>query len=367
MIIFRHFSKEVFLTLLTTILVLLIILISNVFVHYFNDAAEGRITVTVVMQIMVLQIPLFLGYLMPMGFFLALLLVLGRMTAQNEMVVLLVSGFSRLKLCMMVMSLATLMLLLVAWLILWVDPNIRWYRAKILADAVAQATLAKVTPGDFQSFGRGQKKRTFYAGKKTGHALSDIFIAQPGKQVASSDLLPWNIVLARASIEGVRKSRRFILLKDGMRYSGVPDTLKTDLTQFQEYGIYLSLPKINVDHRIDVLSVKQLWNMSETSKEAAAQLQWRLSVPLSVWMLALVAVALIRVHARHGKVTQILPGIAIYIVYIQLLFMGRSWIESGALNPKVGLWWIHMSIFLFAVIVLFFKSSCKRFLYFRHK
>src|SRR3990167_802916 len=107
-IIFRYFSKEVLATLLATTLILLIIFITNQFVHYLSDAADGKITTQAVMKVMSLQVPLLLGYLLPLSLFLGLLLTLGRLYVDHEMVVLSSCGVSRAQVIVMVMWLATI-------------------------------------------------------------------------------------------------------------------------------------------------------------------------------------------------------------------------------------------------------------------
>jgi len=54
-----------------------------------------------------------------------------------------------------------------------------------------------------------------------------------------------------------------------------------------------------------------------------------------------IAVPLSRVNSRQGRFAQLLPGVIIYIIYIDLLFVSRSWVEHGILSPVLGLWWVH--------------------------
>ena len=181
MIIFRYLCKEILGTLLATTLFLLIIFITNQFVHYLNDAAAGKITVKVVMEIMSLQVPLLLGYLIPLGLFLGGLLALGRMTVDHELVVLGACGVSRIKIVKMIMALALAVTIIVAWLMLWVEPRMQWYQGKILTDAVMQSSLTKIIPGRFQTLSdNGRFLEVFYARGVNKHQqqMTHVFLAK---------------------------------------------------------------------------------------------------------------------------------------------------------------------------------------------
>ena len=88
MIIFRYLCRELFSHLLAITVVLLMILITNQFVHYLKGAASGEITMTAVIQMVSLQVPLLLGYLLPLALYLSILIAYGRLHVDHEMVVL---------------------------------------------------------------------------------------------------------------------------------------------------------------------------------------------------------------------------------------------------------------------------------------
>src|SRR3989339_1603867 len=103
MLIFRYISKEIYSGMLATTLVLLLIFMLNQLVHYLNQAATGEITTRALFQIMSLQVPLLLGYLLPLGLYIGIFIALGRMYADQEMTVLASCGFSSTRLLSMVM------------------------------------------------------------------------------------------------------------------------------------------------------------------------------------------------------------------------------------------------------------------------
>ncbi len=359
MIIFRYLCKEVVATLLATTLILLIIFITNQFVHYLNDAADGKITVQAVMEIMSLQVPLLLGYLLPLSLFLGLLLTLGRLYVDHEMVVLSACGMSRAQWVTMIMLLSFVVMGAVAWLMLSVEPKMQWYRAKILTAVATNASLEKIMPGRFQPLGSDGK--VFYAAHVDSHhrGMSDVFFAQPQKVPSGPER--WDLVSADYAGElKTKDDGYFILFKKGFRYVGTPGQLKFDVTQFDQYGVRLNTPTFDIANRVEAMPTRKLWYLQAHDPKAAAEFQWRISMPISVMIFALLAVPLSQVSPRKGKFAQVLPAVLIYIVYANLMFMGRAWIEKGVISPSLGLWWIHGSLFLLAVILLFGQSRWRR-------
>lgn len=359
MIIFRYLCKEILGTLLATTLLLLIIFITNQFVHYLNDAAAGKITVKAVMEVMLLQVPLLLGYLIPLSLFLGGLLALGRMTVDHELVVLEACGVSRVKIVKMIMALALVVAIIVAWLMLWVEPKMQWYQGKILTDAVEKSSLTKIIPGRFQTLrDSGRFFEVFYAGGIDKHQqrMTNVFLAKidPNKGSKAS----FDLILADEAGEFDKAGvGRFILFKNGFRYVGTPGKLNYDIVKFNDYGIRLASPPNNIDERIEAMPTTKLWKLPKKNLKAAAELQWRIAMPLSVLVFALLLVPLSEANPRKGKFSQILPAILIYIIYANLMFLGRAWVVKGVINSIIGLWWIHTLLALVGIIFLFFQSQ----------
>ncbi len=358
-IIFRYLSKEILSTVLATILILLIIFITNQFVHYLNDAADGKITVQAVMEVMLLQVPLLLGYLLPLSLLLGILLTLGRFYVDHEMVVLSACGFSRTQLVTMVITLSVFVMGVVAWLILSVEPKMQLYRARILTEAVMKASIEKILPGRFQPLGSGG--RVFYAADVSEHrqSMNQVFLAQ--NQAPANTPERWDLVSAdQAKDFNIENEGNFILFNKGFRYVGTPGQLKYDVIQFKQYGIRLKTPVTDIASRIEAMPTNKLWLIRKSDPKAAAELQWRIAMPISVIIFALLAVPLSQVNPRKGRFAQILPAILIYIGYANLLFIGRTWIERKVVSQGVGMWWIHLSLLLVVLVFYMGQSSWRR-------
>jgi lipopolysaccharide export system permease protein len=77
-----------------------------------------------------------------------------------------------------------------------------------------------------------------------------------------------------------------------------------------------------------------------------AELQWRLSLPLLVFIVTLMAVPLSRVNPRQGRFLKLLPAILLYMAYLTILIAARGALDKGKIPHALGLWWVH-GLFLF--------------------
>ena len=79
------------------------------------------------------------------------------------------------------------------------------------------------------------------------------------------------------------------------------------------------------------------FDLSQSSDpEDRAELQWRISTPLSALLLTLLAIPLSRSRPRQGRYARMLLALAIYAVYFNLLDVSRTWVEQGT---AAYIWW----------------------------
>lgn len=340
MIVTRYLNKEVMTTMLATTCVLLAIFICNQFVRYLGDAAIGRVTAEAVIQLMLIQVPLLAGFMLPLGYFIAVLLSYGRLHADSEMTVLFSCGVSRLKLLGITLVGASMVAVLVAVLMIWVEPEMAWYRDHILARAAAASPIDKMAPGRFHLVG---KRWVFFVGElsRDHDAMQQVFVAE--LPTMSEQKNTNNTVLFADSARQVQDAlgNRYIEFQNGKRYIGSPGQADTQVVSFAKYGVRIPEQKVHMSKLEEFTSTRELWREQSTNRLAAAELQWRLSMPLSVFILALFALPLSCVRPRQGRFARFLPAIIVYTVYIDGMFVSQSWVKKGIVNSTLGMWWVH--------------------------
>ncbi len=363
MIILRYLVKEVYGTLLASTIVLLLLLISNQFVHYLTQAAAGVMPLRTVMQIVSLQMPLLLPLLLPLGLYIGILVAYGRLYSDREMIVLWSCGLSKAQLIGMTLMFSAVVCLLVAVLTMWLQPEVESYKRQILIDAAASSPLERISPDQFVPLRAG--KLVFYAqGLSRDHKnLQDVFVAQRADKTLQSGGSAWDIVIADEGhqvVDALTRDR-FLVLEDGYRYMGMPGESDFSTVQYKTYGVRIQRDAIPADNRVETLPTLQLWQQRHGHHQLQAELQWRIALPLSTLILALLAVSLSRVDARQGRYAQLVPAFLLYILYVDLLFVSRAWLHKGQVSSGIGIWWVHVLMLLIACLLLWRFVGWRRF------
>jgi len=116
--------------------------------------------------------------------------------------------------------------------------------------------------------------------------------------------------------------------------------------------------------------------MRSADPEHIAEFQWRLGIPLSTIILAILAVPLSRSQPRAGRYGRLAIGLLVFIIYLNMLSAAKAWIEQSTylnmlsaakawieqstISPALGLWWVHATMFLFAMVLLAVQNGYHR-------
>lgn len=355
MIVFRYLSREVLTTLSAVSVVLLIIIMSGRFIKYLGQAAQGVLDPGVLFVIMGYRIPGFLQLILPLGLFLGFLLAYGRLYLDSEMTVLTVTGMSQQRLLLYSLGPATLIALLVAWLSLSVAPQGVARVAQILHAQSALTELDTLIPGRFQAMRDGSRATYVQALTDNRTGLRGVFMsekrfAQDGRSAQGITIL----VAASGHQELREDGSRYLILKDGYRYDGNPGEAGYRAIQYDAYGVLLPKPVISADAG-DRESIPTLELIGRHESPLQAELQWRLSIPLLVFIVTLLAVPLSRANPRQGRFLKLLPAILLYMAYLSLLIAARGALDKGRLSPALGLWWVHGVFLLVGLSLLYWE------------
>lgn len=348
MIVFRYLSREVLLTLSAVSAVLLVIIMSGRFIKYLAQAASGALDPGSLFLIMGFRLPGFLQLILPLGLFLGILLAYGRLYLESEMTVLSATGMSQQRLLGMTMVPATLVALLVAWLSLSLAPQGANQFQLLLNKQDALTEFDTLVPGRFQALSDGS--RVTYTEELTNDRtnLGGVFISEKrlGKDAKDRGI---SVLVAEKGRQEVRADgSRWLILDNGYRYDGNPGLADYRAIKYDTYGVLLPKPDVS-DEVTDRDAIPTLDLIGNPAPRAVAELQWRISLPLLVFVVTLIAVPLSRVNPRQGRFLKLLPAILLYMGYLTILISARGALEKGRLSPVLGLWWVHI---LFLVIGL---------------
>lgn len=347
-IVFRYLSREVLLTLAAVSGVLLLITMSGRFIKYLAEAAAGQLDPSVLFLIMAYRLPGFLVLILPLGMFLGILLAYGRMYLESEMTVLSATGISDRKILLYTQGSALLVALLVAFLTLWVAPTGVLKTQQLFNEQDAMTEFDTLAAGRFQALGSGQ--RVTYAGGLSDDRtqLQGLFITE---RATGSEEGRLGVLVAETGRQQMNPDgSRYLILYNGYRYDGKPGSADFRTIEYDTYGVLLPRPEVATEVT-DREAIPTLALLGQDNLKLQAELQWRLALPVLVFVVAFFAVPLARVNPRQGRFLKLLPAIMLYMAYLALLISARGWMESGAVPASLGIWWVHW-LFLLVGLVL---------------
>ncbi|WP_111413413.1 LPS export ABC transporter permease LptF [Billgrantia lactosivorans] len=350
MIIFRYLTREILLTMAAVAGVLLLVIMGSRFIRYFSDAAEGDIPATILGTLMLYHLPGFLELILPLAFFLGILLAYGQLYLNSEITVLVACGISPARLFQVSLVPATLVAVAVGLCSLWLTPAGAVHNAVMLEEQRSQLDFTALAPGRFQDFGGG---RTAYteAFNDDASRMQEVFISE--RQRRRDGTPETAVTRAGSGYQTVDPDTgsRFLVLADGERYSVEPGRFEAERLEFETYAVRLSLGGEQRElESAEYATTAEL--LDDDSARAQAQLQWRLSLPLMVFILTLMAMPLSRVNPRQGRFAKLLPAIFLHICYLSLLLAALDAIGRGALPTAIGMWPIHLVFLALGVALL---------------
>lgn len=349
MIVFRYLIREVLKAQIAVLLVLLTIFISQHFVRVLADASDGEFPASLVMTLLGLNLPSLAVLVLPLSLFLGILLAHGRMYAENEMVIFHGVGVSEWYVTRVTLLLAVINLVITGILSVYVTPWAEEKQNQVLEEAQADAGLAALVQGRFQTSPNG---RAVLFVEKIGkdNSLSNVFVAQlpdPDEQAGMT-----NIVVAKSGkVVEESSGSQHLELTDGSRYQGSPMAMNYQVIDFGGYGMQIKEQPVDQRRRkMSALPVGELMKLD--TPEANAEFHWRLAIPISIPLLTLIAVPLARVNVRQGKFAKMLPAILLYLGYFGLMVAGRKALEDEVIPSYLGMWWIHITALIMGFMLL---------------
>jgi lipopolysaccharide export system permease protein len=317
------------------LLVLLLISLSNAFVGYLADAAQGLLSLRLVLYVLILNIPFLASFLLPLSFFFGIVLGLGRLYADSEMTALRACGYGRIELLKTLLIPIGLVMLLTGILNFYWAPHYMHQLTKVLAQAEQDLLARMIIPGRFQTTPDGRYVIYIEDFDPDTQQAEGVFIAEQ-KSITEGV----NVITSQKAKLWTDPSTDsdYIVLNKGERYSGRPGQTNYQQIGFDEYGVRVMQKEPEYSMRERVQSTESL--LANNTPKSQAELQWRLSLTLSVLVMAILALLLAELKPRQGKYANALPAILVIILYTNFLILAKGWVEDGKVSSALGMYWV---------------------------
>ncbi len=349
MIIYRYFAREVLSTMIAVTGIVLLLSLGWRFNGYLNEAASGVLSSDILFLLIMYRLPSLLELIVPISFFLSLILTYGRLYADSEMTVLECSGMGPAKLMSITLFQAGFVMLLAAIISLWLKPAGEQEVESLLTDQQSLSEFDTLAEGRFQTTKSG--KRVAYTEELDNNGnLRNVFMNESNVGIAAGLRKVTTIMAASGETQVDELGNRFLVLKNGSQYSGEPGSLNYQVIEYEEYGQLIGKELSHTRlKRLTAIPTEELLTASDAG--SISELHWRMSVVLMIPLIALMAIPLSRVNPRQGRFTKLIPGMLLCLFYVASLSGAKTGMQLENL-PFGAIWWVH-GVFILITLMLY--------------
>ena len=330
--------------------ILLGIVVFTQLIRLLGESVSGLLAVDGVLAMLGFSAINYLPVLLSISLFMSVLLTLSRSYRDSEMVVWFSSGIGLTRWIRPVLGYAIPVAAAIALLSLVLSP---WALSK--ADEFkrrldSRDDVSAATPGAFRE--SKQADRVFFLEEVDTEKkrVSNIFVqsVQNGRD--------GTMVAKEGFQETAPNGDRFLVMLNGTRYEGVPGQADYKIVEFERYAMRIEpaelrqeLPNLKAHSTWYLLQNPTSWNVAE--------LEWRVGLPLSALVLALLAIPLSYVNPRAGRSFNLITAVVIYMFYNNMISVTNSWVGRGKISAAAGMWGIHLLMFVVLLVLFYHRSS----------
>jgi lipopolysaccharide export system permease protein len=345
MIFLRTLLREFTTMAAAVFMSLFLIAITTRLIRLLGFAAGGKIPSDAVVAFLGFSALGVLPVLLSLTLFITVLLALNRAWRDSEMVIWFSSGLSLAAWLRPVLIFAAPLVFMIAVLSLWIAPlSAQWaeqYRSKL----DSRDDISRVEPG---TFGESRSKdRVFFVESVAGDksSVQNVFVSSVQHRRTGV------MMSERGFTEYAPNGDRFLVMLQGRRYEGVPGDADYSIAEYDRYATRIQT-KEGEEPEATQKSLSTLGLLENPTRVNLGELLWRIGVPLSALILALLAVPLSFVNPRAGRSVNLLFALLTYMVYSNLLSISQARVAQGKLAFTTG-WWLVHAIMALVLVALF--------------
>ncbi|MDA9117380.1 LptF/LptG family permease [Gammaproteobacteria bacterium] len=353
-ILSKSFNLEVFKSTTSILIILFLLVVGSRFVSYFEQASEGLIDPSIILYAVFLRFPDFISLLLPLSFFIGILITVSRLYADREIYAYFSTGISPITLIKFIFPQAIIYMVFTLILSLYIAPVSKQVSNELLKVDTFEEQIASLSPGEIVSI-KGSKSFITVSENNEAYLKNVIFFNDDGKDsiLISSDIL--SISSSQLDYE--------LLFKDGSLTTGIFSDDPKIISSFKNFKFPLANNQTDASTSFENI-------FSSINIDDPLGFQWSISLSITIIVLMVIAIYIGKVEPRQGRLSVILPGMLIYILYLSLLLLGRDHIAQNN-QTEFNLIFIHLFFIFFAILlylrdrffILIFNEITKKLFY----
>jgi lipopolysaccharide export system permease protein len=348
LIITRYLLREIAAPLAPVLGILVMLFASYSAAGFLSDAVNGLLPTSFIAQLVGLKLLIALEVLIPISLYIAVILAFDRLHRDSEFAAMFALSMQPEKVWGIVLTMCVTLAAVVGLLSLYVRPW-AYHRLHVLSDH-AEITLHtdSMEPGTFYVGQHGRRVIFFLHRAGSGAPAQDVFM-----QIWHDDYT--QIISARLASplpKSLQDGSSRVRLLDAHVYDIGRDGRTADQV-LDAGGMLLNLhsqPDAPTGDSAVAIPSADLWG--STIPADIAELQWRLSTPLSTIILGMLGIPMSRRRPRQNRYAKFGVAIVIYFAYYLLCTSARTWVQHGEVSSLPGIWWVPGFLALFLLVML---------------
>jgi lipopolysaccharide export system permease protein len=355
-IIDRYVGGQLFVALFMAVSVLTVVLVlGNIFKQLLDLLVRNDTPLELILSFIYYIIPFSLAFTIPWGFLTAVLLVFGKMSAENELIALRAAGVSIQRICLTVLVLALAAVALCTWINIDVAPRMQSQMKEALYNIATNNPIAMF--GSDRVIDVFPSKR-IYVESSNGPHLFNLLVYEMNEDsqwtrvtfakrgFLETDRVNKEILLhiydARYEQRDDQDTDNLQKVKEGitMEESTLPIPLEELRDAHKGKGIGQLTTQELLDHLNDEERQRHMTDKERREEESATKTEVakRYSFSLAAFAFALIGVPL--AITAHRKETSIgmLMSLIVAIVYYAFIFFANAVRERPQFHPDTIMW-----------------------------
>ena len=337
----------------TVFATLFVIMLTTSLIRYLGRAAGGRVDTGSVLPLIAFNAISIVPVLLVLTIYIAVLMSLTRAFRDSEMVIWFSSGQSLAAWIRPVLGFAAPIALLVALIAFFVLPWAEQQASEYQQRFAQREDISQVSAGRFRESAAADRVFLVETVNDAQTEVRNVFVTQRRDDGVM-------VVVSRGGrIQYERDGSRFLVLEDGRRYDGTRGRPDFRLMEFERYGLRLEprCPTLS-DQRAKVKPTLEL--IGDRTPRNLGELSWRISLPVSALLMALLAIPLSAMNPRVGRSINLLVALLAYVTYSNLISLVQAWIAGGRLSFGTGAWILHVAVLGLAVLLFWRHMTLPR-------